>query len=216
MKNNIKCIINRCMSRKFIQLILEAKGNKGLSIFDIDETLFHSKAKVKVKTGRKVVKVLTNIEFNSYKLKKGEKFDFGQFKSAKIFKQTSAPIGKMIAKTKAIIKNAVAKGSEVIFVTARGDMDDRKLFISAFEAYGIDMDNVYVERAGNLGLDSSAKNKEIVFKKYLDTGKYKRIRLFDDHVENLYALLSLRDNYPDVTFEAYRVKKDGSTNKIRK
>jgi hypothetical protein len=204
------------MNRKIIQLILEAKGNKGLSIFDIDETLFHSKAKVKVKANGKVIKALTNVEFNSYKLKKGEEFDFGEFKSAKIFKQTSAPIGKMIAKTKAIIKNAVAKGSEVIFVTARGDMDDRKLFISAFEAYGIDMDNVHVERAGNIGLGSAAKNKEIVFKKYLDTEKYKRIRLFDDHVENLYALLSLKDDYPDITFEAFRVKKDGTTTKIKR
>jgi len=203
------------MNRKIIQLILEASG-KGLSIFDIDETLFRSKAKIKVKKDGKVFKTLNNVEFNSYKLGKGEEFDFGEFESAKIFNRTAAPIGKMIAKTKVIIKNAVAKGSEVIFVTARGDMDDRKLFIATFEAHGIDMKNVYIERAGNLGLDSAAKNKEIVFKKYLDTGKYKRIRLFDDHVENLYALLSLKDDYPDITFEAYRVKKDGSTNKIRK
>lgn len=203
------------MNRKIIQLILEAKGNKGLSIFDIDETLFKSKAKIQVKKDGKVVKSLDNVQFNTYKLGKGEEYDFGQFKSAKLFTQ-SAPIGKMIAKTKAIIKNAVAKGSEVIFVTARGDMDDRKLFISTFKAYGIDMDNVYVERAGNLGLDSAAKNKEIVFKKYLDTGKYKRIRLFDDHVENLYALLSLKDDYPDITFEAFRVKKDGTTTKIKR
>lgn len=204
------------MNRKIIQLIIEAQGNKGLSIFDIDETLFRSKAKIKVKKDGKILKSLNNVEFNSYKLGKGEEFDFGEFKSAKIFNQTSAPIGKMIAKTKAIIKNAVAKGSEVIFVTARGDMDDRKLFISTFKAHGIDMDNVYIERAGNIGLDSAAKNKEIVFKKYLDTGKYKRIRLFDDHVENLFALLSLKDDYPDVTFEAFRVKKDGTTKKIKK
>jgi hypothetical protein len=202
------------MNKNIIKLILEASG-KGLTIFDIDETLFHSKAKVQVKKDDKVLKNLNNVEFNSYKLKKGEEFDFGEFKSAKIFNQTSAPIGKMIAKTKAIIKNAVAKGSEVIFVTARGDMDDRKLFISTFKSYGIDMDNVYVERAGNLGLDSSAKNKEKVFRKYLDTGKYKRIRLFDDHVENLFALLSLKDDYPKVSIEAYRVKKDGSIKTVR-
>jgi len=202
------------MHKNIIKLILEASG-KGLTIFDIDETLFRSKAEVQVKKDGKIIKNLNNVEFNSYKLKKGEEFDFGQFKSAKIFNQTSAPIGKMIAKTKAIIKNAVAKGSEVIFVTARGDMDDRKLFISTFKAYGIDMDNVYVERAGNLGLDSSAKNKEKVFRKYLDTGKYKRIRLFDDHVENLFALLSLKDDYPKVSIEAYRVKKDGSIKTVR-
>ena len=106
--------------------------------------------------------------------------------------------------------------SKVIFVTARGDLDDKELFLATFKAQGLDMDNVHVIRAGNLGLDSPAKAKGIVFKKFLDTENYKRIRLFDDSIENLYALLSLRDDYPDVTFEAYRVKKDGTIKTIRK
>lgn len=202
------------ISKKIINRIVEASG-KGLTIFDIDETLFKTKARVLVKTGRKTVKILNNVEFNSYKLKDGERFDYGEFKSAKIFNQTSTPIAKMINKAKAIIKNATKAGSKVIVVTARGDMDDRDLFIKTFEAQGIDMKNVYIERAGNLGLDSSAKNKEKVFRKYLDTGKYKRIRLFDDHMENLMALTSLKDEYPNVTFEAYRVKKDGSIQTVR-
>ena len=203
------------MNRNILQIILEAKGNKGLTMFDIDETLFHSKARVKVVKDKKIVKDLDNVQFNSYKLKPGEEFDFGEFKSAKIFNQTSTPIAKMIAKAKAIIKNAVAKGSDVIFVTARADLDDRELFLDTFRAQGIKIDNVHVVRAGNIGLDSAAANKEVVFRKYLKDGKYKRIRLFDDHVENLYALLKLRDEFPDVTFEAYRVKKDGSTKKMR-
>ena len=184
------------MTRKIVQLILEARGNQGLSIFDIDETLFYSKAKVKVVKDGKVIKTLDNVQFNNYKLGNGEDFDFGEFKSAKIFNQTSTPIGRMIAKAKAIIRNAVAKGSKVIFVTARGDLDDKKLFISTFKAQGLDMKNVYVERAGNLGPNKPEKNKRIVFKKYLDTGNYKRIRLFDDHVENLYALLLIESMLP--------------------
>ena len=100
-------------------------------------------------------------------------------------------------------------------MTARADLDDRELFLDTFRAQGIKIDNVHVVRAGNIGLDSAAKNKEVVFRKYLRDGKYKRIRLFDDHVENLYALLKLRDEFPDVTFEAYRVKKDGSAKKMR-
>ena len=207
--------INKNMNKKIIKLILEAAG-KGLTIFDVDETLFHSKARVQVKKDGKVIKDLNNVQFNSYKLKKGEEFDFGQFRSAKLFNQTSTPIGKMIAKAKAIIKNATKAGSKVIVVTARGDMDDRDLFIDTFKDQGIDMSKVYIERAGNLGSGSTYKDKQTVFKKYLDSGEYKRIRLFDDAVTNLYALLSLRDDYPNVTFEAYRVKKDGSVKTIRK
>tara|TARA_B100001093_G_scaffold488280_1_gene525316 strand:+ start:4619 stop:5233 length:615 start_codon:yes stop_codon:yes gene_type:complete len=203
------------MKRELIKYIVEASG-RGLTIFDIDETLFHTKAKINVKKDGKIVASLTNVEYNNYTLKPGEEFDYGQFKSAKVFAKTSTPIAKMINKAKLIIKNAVKAGSKVIVVTARGDMDDKKLFVDTFKAQGLDMKNVYIERAGNIGLDDAAKNKEVVFKKYLDTGDYKRIRLFDDAVDNLYALLSLQGQYPDVTFEAYRVKRDGSIKSIRR
>ena len=203
------------MKRELIQYIIEAAAGKGLTIFDIDETLFHTTAKIQVKKGGKVLKDLTNIEYNSYKLKSGESYDYGQFKSAKLFNQTSTPVGKMVAKAKIIIKNATKKGSKVIVVTARGDMDDKNLFVATFEAHGIDMKDVYIERAGNIGLDNSAKNKEVVFRKYLDTGNYKRIRLFDDAMENLLALTSLKEEYPDVTFEAYRVNKNGSITTVK-
>ncbi len=156
--------INRNMNRNIIKLILEAAAGKGLTIFDVDETLFYSKARVKIKKDGKIIKDLDNVGFNSYKLKKGEEFDFGEFKNAKLFNTTSTPIGKMIAKAKAIIKNATKAGSKVIIVTARADMDDKKLFIDTFKAQGIDMKNVYVERAGNLGSGSTYKDKQAVFK----------------------------------------------------
>ena len=187
---------------------------KGLTIFDIDETLFHTKAYVQVKKNGKVIKKLDNIAYTKYKLKKGEELDFGQFKNSKIFNTTSTPIANMINKARAIIKNATKAGSKVIFVTARADMDDKKLFIDTFKAQGIDMSKVYVERAGNLGIDT-AKIKSTVFRQYLDTGKYKRVRLFDDAMVNLLALLALRDDYPDITFEAYKVTKKGTIKTIR-
>lgn len=205
------------MKKELIQYIVEAASGKGLTIFDIDDTMFTSKARVRVKNkNTNQVKELSPKEYNNYKLRSGEEWDYGEFKSSKLFYKTATPIGKMVTKFKAILKNATKAGSKVILVTARADMDDRDLFLKTFEVNGYPLDNVYIERAGNLGLDSSAKNKEIVFKKYLDTGKYKRIRLFDDHIENLYALLNLSDSYQDVDFEAYRVKKDGSIKSIRR
>ena len=93
----------------FKQYITES--NKGLTIFDIDDTMFISKARVIVKNkNSKKEKVLTPQAFNSYKLGKDEYFDFGEFRSSKIFYKTATPIAKMIAKAKAIIKNANAKG----------------------------------------------------------------------------------------------------------
>ena len=192
------------------------EGNKGLTIFDIDDTMFTSKARVRVlnkKTNK--VKELTPQQYNSYKLGRDEEWDYGEFKSSKIFYQTATPIARMVAKAKAIIKNATAKGSKVIVVTARADMDDKNLFIKTFEAHGIPMKNVYVERAGNMGGKNSAANKSIIFKKYLKTDEYARVRLFDDHKENLDALLDLKREFPNVEMFAYLANKNGNVKRIK-
>ena len=195
----------------FRTYITEAK-NKGLTIFDIDDTMFKTKARVKVMPSGKT---LTPQKFNTYKLGKGESFDFGEFKSAKLFQQTAVPIGKMIAKFKAILKNAVKSGSKVIIVTARADMDDKKLFLDTFRSHGIDIDKSHIIRAGNLGMKSSAEAKAQVFKQFLDTNEYSRIRLFDDDKSNLKALLSLKDDYNDIEFEAWLANDKGQIKKVR-
>lgn len=188
-------------------------GDKGLTIFDIDETLFHTKAKVDVIRDGEVIRSLDNQEFNNYKLMPGEKFDFHQFRSAEVFFKTSTPIGKMIGKMKSILRNAIRKGSRVIVVTARPDFDDKEVFLNTFRAHGIDIDSAYIERAGNLDLGSPSKNKRFVFHKYLKSGEYGRIRLFDDSNKNLNSFLALRKHYPGVQFEAWFVSNDGSTKK---
>jgi hypothetical protein len=201
--------------KSFRQHLQEAPG-MGLTVFDIDDTLFNTKAKIKVVKDGKVVKTLTNREFNSHKLQQGETYDFGQFRDADLFAKTSTPIGRMIAKAKAIIKNATARGSKVIVSTARSDMDNKDIFLKALEAHGIQSDSIYVERAGNFNLGSSAKNKKVVFRKYLRSGAYNRIRFFDDDMNNIRSFLSLAKEYPNIEFNAYHVGKNGSTKTIRR
>ena len=193
-----------------------SEGNKGLTIFDIDDTMFKTKAQVLVRnknTGQ--VKKLSPQEYNNYKLQKDEEWDYREFKSAKIFFQTATPIARMVEKAKAIIKNATAKGSKVIVVTARADMDNRDLFIKTFEAHGIPMKNVYVERAGNMSNKFGAAAKQVIFRKYLETGEYARVRLFDDHYPNLKALLDLKRDYPNVDFQAYLADTKGSVKRYK-
>ena len=117
--------------KNFKTYLTEAEG-KGLTIFDIDETMFITKAKVKVVKNGKVIKKLDNQEFNTYKKKDGETYDFGEFKNAEVFKRTSTPIARMINKVKAILKNATRAGSKVIIVTARPNFDDKKTFLDTF------------------------------------------------------------------------------------
>ena len=194
---------------------LEEQSGKGLTIFDIDETMFITKAKVKVVKNGKVIKKLDNQQFNTYKKKAGEEFDFGEFKDAKVFNRTSTPIARMINKVKAILKNATRAGSRVIIVTARPNFDNKKIFLDTFRKQGIDIDKIYVERAGNLGGGPAADNKKVIFKKYLDQKIYKRIRLFDDAMSNLKMFLSLQKTYPDVSFEAFLAKPNGSVSRVR-
>ena len=194
------------------KIFSEARGGQGLTIFDIDKTLFHSDTKINVKKDGEIVKRGVS---SLYKLKRGEKFDYGEFKDAKRFAKTATPVGRMLGKAKAIIKNATKKGSKVIFVTARADLDDKKVFINTFKAHGLDMSKVYVERAGNLGVMDAAKNKKTVLRKYLDSGKYARVRMFDDALPNLKALLSLKDDYPEISFEAWRVGSKGTIKTVR-
>ena len=121
----------------------------------------------------------------------------------------------MINKVKAILKNATKAGSRVIIVTARPNFDNKKVFLDTFRKQGIDIDKIYVERAGNLGGGPAAENKKVIFKKYLDQKIYKRIRLFDDAMSNLKMFLSLQKNYPDVSFEAFLAKPNGSVSRVR-
>ncbi len=196
------------------KFFMSEEAGLGLTVFDLDETLFHTYAQVKVLKSGKEVASLNNQEFNHYRLKPGEEFDFGEFRSAEIFAKTSTPVAKMIGKAKAIIRNAVAKGSKVIISTARKDFDNRDLFLSSLEAHGIDTKNIHVERAGNLNLGSSPKNKKAIFRKYLRSGLYKRVRFFDDDMNNINSFMSLAKEYPNISFEAWHVQKDGSIKKI--
>lgn len=198
----------------FKSYLKEQSNGKGLTIFDIDETLFKTNALVRIMKDGKVVKSLNNQEYNTYKLESGESYDYGEFRNAQIFHDTSIPIWSMIKKAKAIITNATNAGSKVIIVTARANFDDKKIFLDTFRRYGIDIDKVYVERAGALNLGSSAKNKRFIFHKYLRGGKYDRVRFFDDAMSNITMFKALAKQYPNTEFEAYHVKHDGSVRKV--
>jgi hypothetical protein len=195
---------------------LQEQKLMGLTVFDIDDTLFNTKAKVLIVKDGKVIKKLTASDYNSYRLQNGESYDYGEFKSASIFAKTSTPIAKMIAKAKALIRNATAAGSKVIISTARSDFDNKEIFLKALEAHGIPQEHIRVERAGNFNLGSSAKNKKVIFRKYLRSGTYSRVRFFDDDMNNLTSFLSLEKEYPNIKFNAYHVSKDGSTKTIRR
>lgn len=187
--------------QKFSEFQSNQLGN--LSVWDIDETLFQTKALVHVvKDGRRVGS-LSNREFNTYKLKPGEQFDFSEFKSAELFNRTSIPIKRAIDKAARTLQAySRLPNSKVIVLTARSDFDDPHTFLNTFERYGLNMRNIHVHRAGNLGMPA-ALAKKLYIQQYLNTGKFKEVNLFDDDPKNLEVFLTLKKEYPKVKFNAY-------------
>lgn len=200
----------------FKQYSKEFKDN-GLTIFDIDDTLFHTTAKIGVVKDGKKVKELTNQEFNTYKLKAGEKFDFGQFKDADKFYRESQPIEKMLNKAKAILRNVGKKpGSRIVIITARNDFNNKQKFLKTFAKHGLDMRKIRVERAGKItDVSNVALKKVVIIRNYLNTGNFRRVRLFDDSMANLRAFLNMQKDFPQVKFEAYFAQPDGSVKVVK-
>ena len=187
-----------------------AQPRRSLVIFDIDDTLLHTTAKIKVVQDGRVVRQLSNQEFNNYELQPGEEFDFGEFRNAEKFNQESKPIEPMIHKLKTIL--AHSDNSDVIMLTARADFDNRELFLKTFTDLDIDMSQVHVHRAGNLPGDAiPAEKKAVYVRRYADTGRYDHIRLYDDSRTNLVVFKELKSEYPDIDFRAYYVGPEGNT-----
>lgn len=183
-----------------------------LNVFDIDDTLFKTHAQIKVIKNGKVTKTLSSRDFNNYHLGPGESYDFSEFRDAKFFQKTSEPIDRMIELAKSQIHNG---DNDSILLTARSDFDCRKTFLQTFRDHNFPIDAVYVERAGNINVKfsknvSAAVSKLVVLRKYINTGLYNKICVYDDSERNLSAILKLTKLHPEINIEAYMVNHDGS------
>jgi hypothetical protein len=191
----------------------ERKGiyGQGLTVVDIDETVFSTFAKIHVvdKETGEVVRKLNNQEFNSYQLKDNEEFDFKEFRDAELFRKTSKPIMPTIERLKRMIsmlkKNE--RGSKIIFLTARADFDNKQEFLQTFREYGIDVDfrpTVYIERVGNLKSGTIPERKERVILNYLKHEQYRRVRMIDDHDKNVKQFLNMTNKISNDIIEDVR------------
>ena len=180
-----------------------SKDGAGITFIDIDETIFNTFAKILVKKDGNTVRELDNQEFNSYKLQDDEVYDFAQFGSADLFHKTSIPIPKTVKLVTKMLKQIKAKklDSKIIFLTARADFDDKDLFLQTFRDNGIDIDagSTHVERTGNQKTGTIPERKVKTMLSYLDSGKFTRCRLLDDHKPNIDALADVRDQLSDKT-----------------
>lgn len=206
------------MSRFTTFLNEKSSYGAGLTMIDIDETVFRTFAKIIVrdKTTKEKIIELNNQEFNSYTLKNNEEFDFGEFRDAKLFRKTSIPIPKTVNRIKKMMGRIKDKEleSRIIFLTARSDFDDKYEVLNTFKDHGIDMTPkiFHIERAGNDKTGTVPEIKQKIIVKYLMTGKYRRCRLIDDHKPNINALIEIEKKFGKIidskVKEYYNIKND--------
>jgi hypothetical protein len=204
---------------KFKDYLNEATERSGsLHVFDIDDTLFHTTAKIHVKNrAGETVQKLSNSEYNDHKLPAGHHYDYAEFRSAGKFAKESKPILPMIKKVKAIHNNIVDKypNSKIIMNTARTDFNKKGKFLMTFHKHGIPIQHIHVHRAGNEpGATSPGEAKNMVLRRHLNATPYKRVALYDDSHSNLRHFLKLRHEYPHTEFHAYHAKPDGSIQRM--
>lgn len=156
-------------------------GNR-LVIFDLDDTLVTTDAKIKIvdrHTG-KILKEMTPQEFNSFESKSDRHvLNFEDFSSPEILRQ-----GKFIRDIFEKLKVYYKKGIPVSIVTARSSSE---LVRNFFLEHGIDIHPQLVIAVNDpqYGYEGNiAQRKKEAIKDLIDLG-FKRLTFFDDSEDNL-------------------------------
>lgn len=157
-------------------------------LFDVDDTLIHTTAQIGVIKHGKLIKKITNNEFNEYKLKSGESFDFSEFDDPHILNnETFTPYWKTL-------KREYEKGTHIGIITARGNCD---MIFQFFKNKGIEIkrDLVYAVGDPKMGLGGSvAEKKSVVISRLVEKG-YRTLVFFDDNETNLIFAKSLENKH---------------------
>jgi FMN phosphatase YigB (HAD superfamily) len=167
-------------------------------VFDLDDTLIHSKANVVVKRGSKTM-VLTPSDFNSYKFVEGDIVDYSQFRSDEILDSAD------LTKYWNTLEREYRKGTHICILTARGDQDMVWRF---FKRKGIEIKNelVIAVEDPKYGLTGTvAQRKQEAIENLVDLG-YRNFVFFDDSQENLDHVKSLEKEFSGLGVKIKTVK----------
>ncbi|MDA9659705.1 hypothetical protein N9T76_00305 [Pseudomonadota bacterium] len=178
---------------------------KSLYVFDIDDTLFRTSARARIVNTKGQVKYLSSEELKDYEFSADEIICFEEFRDAKKFAEESQPIESMIKIAQDCIKKT-AEGSKTILLTARADLDCKTRFLEYLNSSGLDTNNIYIERAGNLPNLKTSEAKKLIINNYLKSYQYKKAYLFDDSLENILSFAELKSRFTDIKFHPTLVR----------
>lgn len=165
------------------------ESNKIL-LFDVDNTLIECDIYVYVRKDGKIVKKLDSRQYNSYKLKPGEYYDYTEFSDENLLNNKS-----VFLKYWNTLQREYKQGTHIGILTARSNQD---MFYRFFKNNGIDIKNELVFAINDPKLklrgDSIEERKAEVIKRLVRWG-YDTIVFFDDNEVNLQTAKKLEDKY---------------------
>ena len=179
------------MLLKYSQFLNEKWYGDHITIFDIDDTIITTNAKIKVhdpKTGKNYE--MSPKEFNEYRSDPHHVLDFSDFKNPDILKA-----GQIIDWVMNILQKTLQVERAVGVITAR---DSKDLIIDFLKHNGVDInpDFIFAVNDPDSGFTGSiAKRKQQAFERFIDMG-FKKFKFFDDDIENLKLAKELEAKYP--------------------
>jgi phosphoglycolate phosphatase-like HAD superfamily hydrolase len=152
-----------------------------LIIFDLDDTLVKTDARVKIldRKTHEIVKILSPEEFNKFVKKKHHVLDFDDFDCPQLLRQ-----GKLINEIFHILKAAYRKKIPVAILTARTSSSMVRDF---FLEHGIDIHPELVIAINDPQFKHDgtiAEKKKKAIRDLIDNG-YRKLTFFDDNEDNI-------------------------------
>ena len=192
--------------KTFDQFLNEKKrpfSQTNIVVFDLDDTLVITDAKIKVcnqATGECFA--LTPEEFNDYEKHPDHYLDFDDFKSLEIMKA-----GELINYYLKILAEAYKMKKAVGIVTARDDREMIYKWMKEHVGFHIAKDLIYAVNDPVHGFKGSiADKKQQAFREIIEMG-YNKIQFFDDDQNNLALVKDLEKEYPDIDLAVYKANK---------
>jgi len=166
---------------------------KKLNVFDFDGTLVNTDSKVYVTHSNATKSKLDADEFNKYKTKSGDKFDYSEF-----FDLDYLINPKLIKSVFNKFKNSIRdKKSKTIILTNRKNTIgirnyfNKKLKLSGFDIIGTGIPN--------------PSGKYNILKSMIEKYGFNHIEIYDDSSSNLNVLKKLENVIPNITINVHKV-----------
>jgi len=193
MKDTIKLMDGDLqLVKQFVWETLRRKndGRRRLRVFDFDDTLVVTDARVHVTNKTKNSFSLSPSEYATYEPKPGDKFDFNEFERL-INPREITWTGKIL---RSVYKKHGSTG--LVILTARGTPDPIQQFL---DSIGI-TDIPIVTLNSN---DPFAKSNWIAGE--IENGDVGYVEFFDDSSRNVAAVAALKSKYPGVTIRTRHI-----------